>query len=559
MPSPVTTAALADRPTAPGVSRTRPLGRAGRLLLAVLVLGVVAAALVLRLGLVGDSIGAADNGDGARLYCVAELVPVATEGGAAWRDVAVTEFRTGGVPCPEVAPSTSAGLVLRVTAALAPLLDRSPPAPDGTVRVSLEWSGGLYVALIALGAGIAAYAASARRRPVPAVLAVLAVVVPPVLPLVVVPWWSRFVVSTYAEPAGLLGTVWIALGLLGIAVSRPVSRASRIATLCLLATGGVVAAAAKPGFVPVGAVAIAVCAVVAVGHRRRYVPGLIAALVAVAVAAPPVSSALRAQDAYYAEVNAHNLVFTAVLPESGPAATAALGLRPDAWEHSGEGFYWDYGRGVPGWDETVGARPDELRSAALAWLAEHPRVPARMLLRGMTATLRPELPFLESTTGGARTTTGEAPVVLHPEAPLIMGPMFEYLDAVRGAWIPPALVGLTVLATASGIVARRRARPTPAWTAAGRSAGWAAAGLGLAGASAVLAVAATGVVAAAVIGDGYYELVKHVWLGSYLLVLAGTALATGAAAAVAGLVADRRWSARLPHLAGRSVSNGVTE
>lgn len=521
-------------------ARAPVLGRARRLVLALVVALAVAAGLVGRLGLVGgDAIGAADNADGARLFCVAHLSPDAADGRAAWHDVVVTAFRTGGPACPSVAPTTSAGLILRVAVAAAPVLDRSPPAPDGTVRFSLEWLGALYVALLALGVGVAAFAATARRRAAPAGLVLLAVVAPPVAPLLLVPWYSRFLVSTYAEPAGLVGTVWVALGALTLAVTRPVQRAARIAALGLLAVGGVVAATAKPGFLAVGVVALGVVALATVGTSpwRRRLPGLVAALVVVAVAAAPVASALRAQDDYYEVVNAHNLAFAAVLPESGPAATSALGLRPEAWQHSGEGFYFDGGRGVPGWRETVEARPRELRVAAYAWLASHPRVLARLVERGMTATLRPQLPYLVSATSGPRTTVAPAPVLAHPDAPLVMGPLFAYLDAVPARWAPAALVLVAVLAAGATLVAprawRRRhgVRSTPACGAVA---------VGLVRVAAALAVAGFGVVVLAVLGDGFYELPKHVWLGSYALAVAALTAAGSATAAVARVVAARR-------------------
>ncbi len=494
---------------------------------------MVAAGLVGRLGLVGGSaIGAADNGDGLRVYCVADLVPDATDGVASGHGVVVTEFRTGGPGCPRAAPTTSAGLVLRATVAVAPLLDRTPAAPDGSTRFSLEWLAAVYAGLFALGAGLAAYAATAGRPARHVAPVLLAVLGPPLAPLLVAPWWSRFLVSTFSEPAGLVGAAWLGWGLLTVALTRATDRAARGIALGLIAVGGVVASTAKPGFLPVGLVAVGVCALVAVGTRpwRRRLPGLGVAVVAVALAASPVLSGIQAQKDSYETVNAHNLAFTAVLPESGPAATTALGLRPEAWQHAGEHFYLNGGRAVPGWAETVGARPGELRAAAEAWVVDHPRVLARMVHRGLVATLRPEVPYLASTTGGPRTTDGEIRRPAYPEGSQTMGTTFVYFDGLPGRWVPPAVLALALLAAALTVVVPRRIRAGPSrWAAAATPAA-----TGLARVAGVLAVAALGIVVLAVLGDGYCEVAKHVWLGSYALVVAATTLVGAAVAAVAG-------------------------
>ena len=511
-----------DPPRAPVV------GRGIRLLLAVGIALLVGAGLLARLGLVGgDAIGAADNGDAIRLYCVADLVPDTSDRAAPGHGVAVTEYRTGGPGCPREAPTTSAGLVLQATVAVTTALDATPPAPDGSDRFSLEWLAAVYVGLLAAGAGVATLAATAGRRAGRVAPVLLAVVVPPLLPLLAVPWWSRFLVSSFSESAGLLGAAWMAWGLLTVAATRPTDRGARAAALGLIGLGGVVAATGKPGFLPVGLVAVAVCAVVTVGSRRwwRRAPGLAVALLAVAVAVPAVLSGIAAQDAAYDKVNAHNLAFTAVLPESGPAATAALGLRPEAFGQAGQHFYLDGGRSVPGWAETVGARPDELRSASRLWVAQHPLVLARMVHRGLVATLRPHIPYLASETGGPRTVSGEIPRPAYPEGSQLMGPTFVYFDGLPGRWVPPTVVVLALLAAALALLASRAPRLSAATTPTAR---------GLALTAGALAVTALGIVLVAVLGDGYCELAKHVWLGSYLLVVTAATLVASGVAAGAG-------------------------
>jgi hypothetical protein len=507
-------------PSAPPLPGPRTLRPATRLLLAVVVALLVAAGLVGRLGLVGeDGIGAADNADGARLFCVVGLVPDAADGVASGHGVVVTEFRTGGPGCRVPAPVTSARVVLEATVALAARLDRSSPAPDGTTRFSLEWLAGAYAVLFGLGAGLATWAvagARVRRR----VGRVLLVVVPPLVPLLAVPWWARFLVSAYGEPAGLLGAAWLAWGLLAVALTPARDRAARATALALVVLGGVVAVTAKPGFLPVGVVTVAACACVTVGVRRwwRRIPGLVAAVVVVALALSPVLAGLRYQDELYEVPNTHDLVFTAILPESGPAPLPALGLPTAASRASGEHYYLMGGRDVPGWDETPGPRTTAIRAAARRWVAEHPALAAAMVRRGLDATLRPQVRYLASATAGPRTVSGSLPVGPAPEGSQHMAVTFAWLDGLPGRGLPPAVVVIALLAAASTVLLPRLGRRLGAVRGLLRAAG-------------VLAAAAVGTVLLATLGDGYVELAKHVWLASYLLVVTGTvlvgALATG--------------------------------
>ncbi|WP_018335431.1 hypothetical protein [Actinomycetospora chiangmaiensis] len=488
-------------------------GAARRVLVAVGIALVVTIAVLGRIGVVaGEPVGAADNADGVRLFCTARLAPDATDGRASGHGIVVDAFRTGGPECRLPAPVTSGGVILRATVALT--------AGDAFDLSRLATA---YAALLGLGAGVAAWAAG--RRPGPAV----AVVVPPLLPLLVVPWWSRFLVSTYAEPAGLLGAAWCVWGLLVVALTRPVDRSARLAAIGLVAVGGVVAATAKPGFMPVGVAAVAAVALVTVGTGRRWWwrrgPAQVAAALAVGIAASPVLAGIRYQDALYEVPNTHDLVFTAILPESGPAPLPALGLPAAAFRASGEHYYLYEGRDVRGWDETPGPRTLELRSAARRYVAEHPVLLARMVHRGLVITVRPQIPYLVSTTAGDRTVDGSLPVPEVPEAAQRMGVTFAYLDRLPGRPVPPLVLAVALLGAASTVLFPRATRRLGA-------------GRGLLRVAGVLAVGALGTVVLAVLGDGYVELAKHVWLASYLLVVTGTLLI--AAVVAAGLAAVRR-------------------
>lgn len=484
------------------VARRRPAGVV--LAAGVAVAGLAALALGRVLGLLGAGppVGVGDNGDGFRLFCTAGLRPDTPEQNAAWRGVVVTTFTTGHPPCR--APLSSGSAVLAVAT--------SGAGPSWSL-VALAWT---YVGLTALGAGLAA-AALAAVSP-----GRVALVVAPLLPLAVVPWWTRFDLSTYAEPAGLLGAVWLLLGLLVVAGTPRARCGPRLAGLALVAVGGLVAATAKPGFVPLGVLAVVAAASVTVGDRgtwRSRAPGAVAAVLVVALSAVPVVGALRAQDRTYAAVNAHNLIFTLVLPERGPAVLGRLGLPPEAASASGESWYWAGARDVPGWDAAVGVRPGAARADAVAALLADPLATTRALVRALAATLRPALPYLPATPRGLAAERDEVRTI-YPETGPVGDVQRRYLDAVALPWLPTALVVTTVLAGVAAARPRRRG--------GGRST---AAGLVVVAATAALG--AVGIVAAAVLGDGFYELTKHVWLASYLL--AATVLVLVTAAAVGAL------------------------
>lgn len=455
--------------------------------------GITALLLALRIGLLGGPlVGVGDNGDGYRLFCTAGLRPDTPEQNAAWRGVVVTTFTTGHPPC--APPTSSAARILAATVGDGPTWSLT----------TLAWT---YVALTALGLGIAV-AALVGVAPRRAGLAAL-----PVVPLVAVTWWTRFDASTYAEPAGLLGTVWVLLGVVVAAATGPDDRGARLAALVLTGLGGVAASTAKPGFVPAGVVAAVACALVVVrGTRGRGAgrvawrpAGPVAAALVVALSAVPVLDALRTQDRAYAAINTHNLVFTVLLPERGLDVLPRLGLPPGAAANAGESFYWAGGRTVPGWDAAIGSRPLAARADARAVLAEDPTLVATMLGRGLTATLRPALPYLPSAPRGTVPERNEVRTV-YPEAGPLTGLQLAALDAVPLGPLPAVVAGLAVLAGL--LTLRRRGRDGRRSTA-----------VGLLRVGAGAAVLAVGVVALAVLGDGYYELTKHVWLASYLLVV----------------------------------------
>ena len=85
------------------------------------------------------------------------------------------------------------------------------------------------------------------------------------------------------------------------------------------------------------------------------------------------------------------------------------------------------------------------------------------------------------------------------------------------------MVLLALAAAACSLLWRRRAPAAARWCVA--------AGLG--------AVTALGLVVMALVGDGYFELFKHVWLAAYVLVLTGLCLVGALGAVIVRSVCPR--------------------
>ncbi|WP_433782495.1 hypothetical protein ACQPX6_21730 [Actinomycetospora sp. CA-101289] len=466
--------------------------------------GGVAAALLVVLALrlpTGRPLGVEDNGDGYRLYCGAGLRPDTLDGFASWQDGWVQTYAVGPPTCVDPVPS-SALVIARAT----------------TWLTSGTWTPGVlgwtYAVLVGLVVGVGAWAASAAGRRRALVVAV------PVLPLAAATF-PRFFVSTYSEPAGLLGCLATAVGVAAVLATHREHRAARVTALVLVGAGGLVATTAKVAYVPVLAVAVLVCAATAVGVRRPRRAGPAVAVVTALLAVAPVLDAVERQQQFYASVNAHDLVFTTVLLELGPGATADLGLPPEAAALTGNGYFNGPPRpdGVAWWEDAIAARSGETRSAALGLLAEHPAASLRAVGVGLQATTRADLPYLDS--GPARASRLASPSGDPGWSGARQPDLAQVLDATsRPPWVPSVLVVLALVAAA-----------TARWQ--GRAGRWSlAAGLAAATALALVVVA--------VAGDGYFEVFKHVWLAAYLLALAGLALAGAAATAVVAAVRRTR-------------------
>jgi hypothetical protein len=506
---------------------------AARVVASVAVAGATRAAVRRATGLgTGCLVGAADNTDGQRLFCGVGLRPATADGRADWKGGVVVEF---------VRTSTPVGTEPIPSAAL--LLLRAAACGGRDEHWSLGRLGSLYTGLATGVAFTAAWAGSAA-----APTGVLAVV-PALLPLADRNF-SRFFISTYSEPAGLLGTVSFVSGTAVLAVTRPEDVLVRVVGLLLTGGGGLLAATAKNALTPVLLVAAGQCA-----YRNGRL-GASVALGTLAAAAWPVLAAHRWQTRHCGAVNSHNLVFTLLLPEAGPDAATAVGLPLAATAFSGRGASDANGRPIdpdliPGWQEAIGTRPHRAMRDAWAQLARRPRVLTRVVGNGLRATLGRSVDYLPS--------HALPPGVAQPRTVVATPSMGHDVDALRGwladlpaPWRPAAIVTLSlaapvavrilggkldgVLSSGRGGVLGGRADRTLCGGGFGEPAGLATAAARVA---AVSAIGALGLVALAVLGDGYYEITKHVWPAAYLLDVATGALGMAAADAVAAAISRR--------------------
>lgn len=150
-----------------------------------------------------------DNRDGFRLFCGLGLVPRTVDRLAAWKGGVITDFAAAPVPtCATSAPS-SAALVLRAV-----------ESKSSLSLVTVAW---WYAALVSVVVATVAWAVGvgpvARRGARHAGRAPGAAGV------------ARILLSTYGDPAGLVGTLAVACGIAALLVTAVEQRATRTVAL----------------------------------------------------------------------------------------------------------------------------------------------------------------------------------------------------------------------------------------------------------------------------------------------------------------------------------------
>jgi hypothetical protein len=173
----------------------------------------------------------------------------------------------------------------------------------------------------------------------------------------------------------------------------------------------------------------------------------------------------------------------------------------------GTAYYADGGASVPDWNHVVASDWPRLRSAAWTYVMTHPPTALRMMDAALRATSDPTLSYLPSDLLSAPA----ARVVPPPD------PSFGEQGAdgrTLAAWLAGRPLGLvpSLVIGAAVVVGTVAAR-------GGRGSESALAALGVTAAGTMVLVAA-----AAVMGDGYFELAKHTWPAAYAGAVAVSAI-----------------------------------
>lgn len=447
--------------------------------------------------LVGAPVGATDNGDGSRLYCGAGIVPDTPRNQSAWMGGVVLDY-VGHEVCNDPIPS-SALVMLRAAVG-------GDLGPDQTW--SLTTLGWWYVAGVGVITALAAAAVTAQA------LWRVVLLVPALAPLANADF-SRFFISTYGEPAGLLGAYATVCGIAVVVATRQTNRFSRTLGLLLTAGGGLFAVAAKVAYAPVFLVAFAVCAVTPVaitrrggGWPRRIVGPVLAGGLIVA-GTPVIQAGVQWQERNYSDANVHNLIYTAVIAEI-PHAPRILGLPPEAAQYAGTPIQTS-ALDKPGRQE-IADDPAGYRADAMRLLLVNPDVLIRGLGLGLQATQGRDLLYLASApwVPGAqfvnKPTTAEAQVLSAGQQSASPSSLTYWLDRMPLPWLPTALVITGLVAGALGLLFRR------------------VLSFGFAVMAGLASTVAVGLIMVA-LADGYFELAKHVWLASYFIDVTALALA----------------------------------
>jgi hypothetical protein len=168
---------------------------------------------------------------------------------------------------------------------------------------------------------------------------------------------------------------------------------------------------------------------------------------------------------------------------------------------------------IPGWRAVIGEDPRRVRRAAYWHLARHPGTLARAVGVAMQATLGRDIDYLRDDPLPAGT---DVPKKVTPTGSMghNNAALHAWLDAMPAPWRPSLFAAVGIAAGSTSLLGQPRSDIARA----------------LCSIAGVSALGAVGVAVLAVVGDGYYEIAKHVWLSAYLLDVTGAAL-LGATAA----------------------------
>lgn len=468
--------------------------------------GVVSLA-VLGAWVVRGSTGLADNGDWDRYTC-----PVGLSGQVRFDDV------------PDELVETKPCLAFDYRSSFVPFLAAAKAVDTGlSGGLHLSHLAGFWVVVTSLGwAWLGFELARVLRRWWHALLVAGTMTV-----VAADPAFSAYFGSAYGE-ALIIGL----LPALAAGVVR-LCRTDRFDLPAALVTGAVVVAltAAKPSMALTAATVVGVVAVA----RRTEVTIRILGPVVVATVALTLFSLVGIADPEFSSWNTYNLAFTVVTPESGDAHAALrdMGL-DDQQADQLERFV-----GVPFGPEVTEAEDDPALQAfeangkgpVLKALVTRPGVWVRMLDEGTSTLDDLHLDYLANhhrqPGDPAGPVLSSAP---HP-ADVVLAPVSTVRWAIPLLWLAPILWWGRHL-----IRSPRPADADPNAETSGSRSPTALAGLIVA----AVVFAATQTVLA--LGDGYYELAKHLTVAGYATALVVAGLAVGGGIELAERIADRRRS-----------------
>ncbi len=479
-------------------------------------------------GVFGDVYGAADQGDGPRLMCSADLVAIGRPAQLAFETpVLQTQYRRVSSVCASRFP-TSRFVALQIAAAF------------GTGTFDLRWLAVVEILTLAGVAAMGALLLSARGWSGIAVVVVVVITA-------AAPAFARFFISPLEESSGLVGAVGLLLGAASLFSARdPRPRWERRAALALTWFGAAYGGFAKPPYVGIALVGVVVLATTKGASRwitrpralAPYLPGLCLALILLACTGLYVTvsnhwaradrqTGVRTQD-----VNTHDFVFLGAVPELERAGVTldAIGLSRDLQFAVGTPFYGHEHEllASDAWVAAIQQHDDATRRRVTIALLEHPSVVVSFVREAVFASREVDVADLPANAVG--TVAHRTPLRQTLDLPVHV--WVWLLSRWHGAVGLLAMLVALAMPVAGSLLARRRREPQ----GAGSDLVW------LARISAVAALAALSTYVLAVFGGGYWDLAKHVLPPTYFATIALMLLPFALWAFVRELTRSRRGS-----------------
>lgn len=478
--------------------RDRQAGRsAWREMLLATVLGATAALAALLQLFLGPDIGLADNGDGFRLMCEFELL----KGQEVVADQLVVRYDPFPAGCDESLRYFSSQQLF-----VAPAVEAYSLRYGGQAGFDLRTLGVVHSLIFGAALALLYLALPGSRR-------CRAVTVGAAGLLLADVSFVTYFVSPFSEPATFLGL------LLVLAAAAWYVRTSRRLPLALLAVtaAGLFLGVAKSQTIVFALLLVPVILLRTVPVRRMSGPwtGRILPALAAVVMVGVTGANLLQQPAFFSRVNTHNLTFQTLLPEASDPAGALreLGLPASLTRYQDIGYFDDEAEGKLSDPDYQVFRREVSRGDLLGFIGRNPGYWAPMLREGVHAAATVRVHYLSNYREPRPPDEFLAP---RPD------PARRLLSGLGPAAWPLLPLGWVLVAVAAAAVALRRgADPDRRSTAV---------------VCYLLAAGALSQVVVALLGDGYYELVKHT-------VLAGYATAVLIAVAIGGAVsAASRWA-----------------